>query len=104
MIVPRTRLLFWVAVVVLPFALLAAVAPATISLLLIGVFFIVAIVDAVGGEQSLNGIGIELPAIVRMSKDREAKLELRIFKSSEAETEFARGAGLAPNQGIGRGG
>ena len=27
MIVPRTRLLFWVAVIVLPFALLAAVAP-----------------------------------------------------------------------------
>jgi uncharacterized protein (DUF58 family) len=44
----------------------------------IGVFFIVTIVDAINGRQSLNGIAIELPAIVRMSKDREAKVELRI--------------------------
>ncbi len=81
MIVPRNRLLFWVAAIVLPFALLAAVAPAsaTASLLLLGVFFIVAIVDAISGRQTLNGIGIELPPVARMSKDREAKLELRIL-------------------------
>jgi uncharacterized protein (DUF58 family) len=80
MIVPRNRLLFWVAVVVLPFALLAAVAPASaaISLSLIAVFFIVVIIDAISGKQSLGGIGIELPAVVRMSKDREARIELRI--------------------------
>ena len=28
--------------------------------------------------KSLAGIGVELPAVVRMSKDREAKVELRI--------------------------
>jgi uncharacterized protein (DUF58 family) len=81
MIVPRTRLLFWVAAIVLPFALLAAVAPAaaTTSWLLIGGFLLVAVIDAIGGRQSLGGIGIELPAIVRMSKGREARIELRIY-------------------------
>ena len=80
MIVPSSRLLFWVAAIVLPFALLAAVAPASVlaALLLIAIFFLVVIVDALGGLKSLHGIGVELPAVARMSKDREAKLELRI--------------------------
>src|ERR1017187_4408100 len=80
MIIPRSRLLFWVAAIVLPFALIAAVAPAsaTVALLLIGGFFLVAAIDAIGGGKSLAGIGVELPAIVRMSKGREAKVELRI--------------------------
>ena len=80
MIVPRTRLLFWVAMVVLPFALLGAVAPteADVSLLCIGGLLAVALADALGARQSLAGIGVELPAVARMSKDREAKLELRI--------------------------
>lgn len=80
MIVPRSRLLFWVAAVVLPFALLAAVAPASagVALLLIGLFLLGASVDALGARRSLRGIRVELPAITRMSKDREARLELRI--------------------------
>jgi uncharacterized protein (DUF58 family) len=80
MIVPRSRLLFWVAAIVLPFALIAAVVPASTAaaLLLIGGFFLVATVDAFGGAKSLAGIGVELPAIMRMSKGREAKVELRI--------------------------
>lgn len=85
MIVPRSRLLYWVAVIILPFALLAAVAPAsaTISLLLIAAFCLMIIVDAIGGKQSLGGISVELPETVRMSKDREAKIELRIFNAAQ---------------------
>jgi uncharacterized protein (DUF58 family) len=80
MIVPRSRLLFWVAVIVLPLALLGAVSPTAVgaSLIIIGGLFLVAIADAVGARKNLAGIGVELPALARMSKDREAKLELRI--------------------------
>jgi uncharacterized protein (DUF58 family) len=80
MIVPRSRLLFWVAVIVLPFALLASIAPASAaaSLVLIGALFVTAIVDAFGGIKNLAGISLELAPIVRMSKGREAKIELRI--------------------------
>jgi uncharacterized protein (DUF58 family) len=80
MIVPRSRLLFWVAAIVLPFALIGAVAPVTavISLAFIAGLFLVALGDALGARKSLAGIGIELPAVMRMSKDRAAKLELRI--------------------------
>jgi len=85
MIVPRSRLLFWVAAVILPFALMAAVAPssAVFSLAFIFLLLLVAAGDALGGLKSLQGIGIELPAIARMSKDREAKLELRIHNESQ---------------------
>jgi uncharacterized protein (DUF58 family) len=80
MIIPSSRLLQWFALVVLPFALLGAVVPAALllSLACIGGFFIVALADAVAARASLAGIGVELPEVVRMSKDREAKIELRI--------------------------
>jgi uncharacterized protein (DUF58 family) len=80
MIVPRFRLLFWVAVVVLPFALIGAVSPpaAGVSLMCIGGLLAVILADAVSAGKSLAGIGVELPSVARMSKDREGKLELRI--------------------------
>jgi len=81
MIVPRTRLLFWVATIGLPFALLAAVVPASaaVALWLIGGLVLLALADAVGAAFSLQGIGLELPPVVRLSKDRPGKLEARIF-------------------------
>ena len=80
MIVPTTRLLQWFALVVLPFALLGALEPAAlvISLACIGALILVAVADAVAARTSLAGIGVELPEVVRMSKDREAKIELRV--------------------------
>jgi len=90
MIVPRSRLLFWVAAIVLPFALIGAVAPATASgsLIFIAAFFLVAVADAIGARKSLAGIGIELPAVARMSKDREAKLELRIRNERQQQKKM----------------
>ncbi|HTV75793.1 MAG TPA: DUF58 domain-containing protein [Candidatus Baltobacteraceae bacterium] len=80
MIAPRDKFLFWTAAIVLPFALLMAVAPNAIvvSLALIAGLLLIAIADAFGARKSLAGIGIELLPVVRMSKDREGKLELRI--------------------------
>jgi uncharacterized protein (DUF58 family) len=80
MIVPRNRLLFWTAVMVLPFALLAAVAPASapVALLLMGAFAVVAALDAAGGGKALEGIGVELPPVIRMSKGRATRIELRL--------------------------
>ena len=80
MIVPRFRLLFWVTAIVLPFALIGAVSPpaAGLSLACIGGLLLLVLADAAGASRTLTGIGMELPAVTRMSKDREAKLELRI--------------------------
>ena len=80
MIVPSNRLLFWIAAVVLPFALLAAVVPIalTISLGAVGILIILALVDASLASRALAGISVELPAVARMSKDRDSAIEVRI--------------------------
>lgn len=80
MIVPQNRLLSWFALIVLPFALLAAIEPAALALSLacIGGLVTVAVIDGVGARRSLQGLGVELPAVVRLSKDREGRVEMRL--------------------------
>lgn len=87
MIVPRSKLLFWTAAIVLPFAFLAAVAPgaAAISLAFIAGLLLIAIADAVAAPRNLAEITVELPPIIRMSKDREGKIELRIHNARQAQ-------------------
>src|SRR2546421_572347 len=79
-ILPRNRLLVWVALIGLPFALLGALEPkaAALSLTALGTLGFLALLDAFSARGALSGISIQLPEIVRMSKDREGKLELRI--------------------------
>lgn len=93
MIVPRSRLLFWVALVVLPFSLLGAVEPAAVipSVLAVGALFAMAIIDAFGARKNLNGLGVELPAVARMSKDREAKLEVRLRNAPQTARRIRLG-------------
>lgn len=80
MLVPRSRLLFWVTAVVLPFSLLAGLEPsaAPVSIFAIGALFALAAVDAFGARKGLTGLGAQLPALARMSKNREARLEIRL--------------------------
>jgi uncharacterized protein (DUF58 family) len=80
MIVPRNRLLSWAGLVLVPIALFAAVVPAAgpVCVLIVGSFALAVCADAWRARHSLAGIGIELPAVTRMSKDREGKLEVRI--------------------------
>jgi uncharacterized protein (DUF58 family) len=79
-IVPRNKLLFWVAIVILPFCLVAAVVPGMLiaALGLMAVFILVALIDAVRAVGNLAGFSVQLPAVVRMSRDRPGKIELRI--------------------------
>jgi uncharacterized protein (DUF58 family) len=80
MIVPSSRLLFWVAAVTLPAALLVAAVPAAspLAIVLAAAFGVAAAADAWAARNSLAGIGVELPTVARMSKDRENKLDVRI--------------------------
>ncbi|MEO8429133.1 MAG: DUF58 domain-containing protein [Verrucomicrobiota bacterium] len=93
MIVPRTRLLFWVAMVLLPFALLFAVNPAAavLSMLLISAFFLLVAVDAVLAFRSMDGISIELPELVRLSSGREGRFDLKIKNGREKHQRLRLG-------------
>lgn len=80
MIVPRSRLLIWVAVIVLPFSLLGAVVPSTtlfLSILILALVMMV-LLDTVFAYSSLDGISVELPEVVRLTKDSEGTLELSV--------------------------
>lgn len=96
MIVPRSKLLFWVAAVVLPFALLAAVVPgaAPVCILFVGGLGLAALADALGSRRSFGGIRIELAPVVRMSKDREGKLEVRIRNEPPRQISLRVALGL----------
>ncbi|HLH54384.1 MAG TPA: DUF58 domain-containing protein [Verrucomicrobiae bacterium] len=86
MIVPRTRLFFWVAVVVLPCGLLSAVQPeaAAAGLIALAALALACAWDARRACLRLGRLRVELPAIVRMSKDRGASFEVRICNSGLA--------------------
>ena len=81
MIVPRARLLFWVASAVLPFALLGALAPASAGLALLVVLLVLglAAADAVAGWRGVRGLAAELPPVVRLAKDRPGGVSLRLY-------------------------
>ena len=100
MIVPRSRLLFWVAMVLLPFTLLFAVDPAAtaFSILLVSAFFLLVAVDAVLAFRSLDGIRVELPELVRLSIEREGQFDLKIKNGREKRRRLR--LGLAFPRGI----
>ena len=80
MIVPQNRLLLWFALLVVPFMLVGAIEPAAVlvSVSCITAFCLAVVVDGFLAWPGLNGVSVELPDIVRLSKDREAELELRV--------------------------
>jgi uncharacterized protein (DUF58 family) len=80
MMVPSSRLLGWVALGVLPFAAVAALLPeiALPALAIVLAVIVLAALDAVLGQSVLEGIDIDLPPVVRLSKDRPGTIELRI--------------------------
>ena len=96
MILPRSRLLVWVAVIVLPFSLLGAVEPAAsgLSLVILGGLAALTFVDALKARASLIGISVEVPVVARMSKERESRLELRIRNASQRAKTVRLGLAL----------
>lgn len=86
MIVPRSRLLCWVAMLVVPCGLLSATEPGAslFCLLAAGAFAGLCLADAVRGGKLLETISVQLPAVVRMSKDRRTNIEVRVRNEKPA--------------------
>lgn len=93
MLVPRTRLLVLAALIALPLTLLGAIAPnvAIFSSIPILGLILAAVLDLVLGYNSLNGITVELPEIVRLSKDREGVIDLKITCHRKTKTRLRLG-------------
>ncbi|MBW1796938.1 MAG: DUF58 domain-containing protein, partial [Deltaproteobacteria bacterium] len=97
---PKSRLLFWVGLVFLPFSVLLTAAPsaAMLSAGLMAALVILAVIDGFLAFGSLDGLTVELPEVVRLSKGREGELTLRIH-NDRMEARRLR-LGLAFPRGI----
>ncbi len=91
MFVPRSRLLLWVALLVVPFAALVGLAPeaAAVSIAIIVLFATVVVLDAVLSIGRLGGIHIDCAPVTRLSKDRPGGLEL-LFKNESGKEVLLR--------------
>jgi uncharacterized protein (DUF58 family) len=80
MIVPRPKLIGWTALIVLPFGTLAALAPQAEAgaLSLIALFFAGVLLDWALSLGVLDGIGVVLPDVARLSKDRAGVIEIQV--------------------------
>ena len=67
MIVPRTRLLLWVSLIVLPFAAAGATIPGAlpVAVLLIAGLLALAVGDALAARRQAGGVRVHLPESTR---------------------------------------
>ena len=98
MLVPRTRLILWVAVIVLPFAAVAGTLPGAggFAVLFIGGLLAAAGVDAWLARAVLIGLRVELPELVRLQKDRAGELEVRIRNDGKRARPVRIGLAFPP--------
>jgi uncharacterized protein (DUF58 family) len=84
MIVPRTRLLLWFALVALPLAALATMSRGGLYYGLGGIAAFLALLgwDAWRACSKLGELSVELPPVVRMQRDREAQIPGRVRNGS----------------------
>lgn len=78
---PRDRLIFWSAMILPPFALLGAWSPDAIPVsgIAIALLLAAAIGDAWLSRRRLTGVNVETPEVIRLSRDREDAIRLRIL-------------------------
>jgi uncharacterized protein (DUF58 family) len=91
MLAPRSRLIWWVALLVAPFATVAGVVPgaAPMAAFIIGAFVLLGLIDAIRAFKSVEGFSVECANPVRLSKDRPGALEL-LFKNMASKPRMLR--------------
>ncbi|MDB6170848.1 MAG: hypothetical protein JWL59_159 [Chthoniobacteraceae bacterium] len=80
MLVPRTALIVWVASFVLPVAIVGGTLPGALGFagLLIALFLMLVLLDALLARRGTHGIRLHLPELVRLQKDRPGVIEVRV--------------------------
>lgn len=96
MIFPTTRLILFAAVILPPFAALAAVWPAAalIAVLLAGGLALIALLDALRAPAALRALRVETPETVRLHKGREGAFELKFIREPSGPRQVRVGCAL----------
>ena len=98
MIVPTNRLLFWFAAIALPFSALGALYAEAmlLSIALIAAMLVVAVVDAALALGSLDSVSLQLPPLLRFSKERDGVIEVTVKNPSRQARRLRIGLPLPP--------
>jgi len=98
MIFPRSRLLWALGFALIPFAGLGATSPQIVvaSGILIAALFAGALLDAVLGYGSLDGIKVKIPEVIYLLKDRQGTIDLRIINETMKPMKVQLGLPLPP--------
>ncbi len=100
MITPRTRLLVIFGLTVVPAAaLISSPSAATVAWLFIGLFVVVAILDALLGSRNLDGIVITLPEVVRFVRRRKGVIAVTVRNISAGVSRVRVGIVLSETLG-----
>jgi uncharacterized protein (DUF58 family) len=99
MIVPTNRLLFWFAAIALPFSALGAlyVEAMLLSIALIAAMLVVAVVDAALALGSVDSVSLQLPPLLRFSKERDGVIEVLVKNPSRQARRLRIGLPLPPS-------
>ena len=96
MLSPRSRLIWWVAFLVVPFATVAGVLPVygALAMLAICAFTVTVLFDAAFAFRSVHDLSVECAETVRLSKDRAGELELHFTNTAPASRRLRFGLPL----------
>jgi formate hydrogenlyase subunit 4 len=85
MIIPRNRLLYFFALIVLPFVIIGTIFPEVVDLSagIILLFVIIIVIDAFLARLRFDGITVEFPGVVRLSRNKKGNIEVRIKNAKE---------------------
>ncbi|MDM8524824.1 DUF58 domain-containing protein [Desulfococcaceae bacterium HSG8] len=98
MIVPKSRLLFWAGIVFLPFGTLATALPSSAALSgsVIAALIIFALADMLFVSGRLEGISVSFPPVVRLSKDHDGNIGLRLCNEKMKVRRLRLGLAFPP--------
>lgn len=96
--VPGSRLLWWVGLVVVPCSAVAGAVPdlMPVALGLVGALAGLVLLDAALGYGSLGDVGLHLPEVVRLTKDREGTIEVAVRNPRRRARRIRLGLALPP--------
>lgn len=99
--VPSSRMIWSVAVVGFPAAMLAALAPETRAAAVVCLIVLATVItlDAFMRMRGMAGIRVELPELVRLFKDRTGDVRVKIYNPSKAAVRLR--VGIVVPEGIG---
>src|SRR5258708_9311155 len=99
MIAPRSSLVPWADVIVLPLSILAGVLGRFrgISILGIAVFALVSLIDLLLGLGKYRQLEVSLPAVIRVTAGRAFQLDLKLNRSRSRQGTIPLAVDLPPS-------